>query len=135
MPVFTSSDQLYAVMETLFTRVSEKTPDAAKKISDSRLILRLRTTSPVTEVVFNGRKTPIQILFGASALRPDVELEIQADLLHQVLLGKANLGKAASNGKIKMRGPIWKTFALEGVFRAGQLEYPQVLQEHDIIIQ
>lgn len=134
MSIFSSSEQLYAVLESLFSQVEEKKPEAAQKVSNSKLILCLRTTSPVTEVCLNGRKNPLQIHYGTSQLRPDVELEIPADLLHEVLLGRARLSKASATGQVKMRGPIWKTFVFEDLFRAGQALYPDVLGQHNISI-
>jgi hypothetical protein len=132
MPVYANSDQLYGVMQALFARIAEKDPNAAQTISNSRLILRMRTSSPVTEVNFNGRQNPLKITYGASSLRPDIELEIPADLLHGILMSEITMRKAYSTGKIKLRGPIWKAFVLENIFRAGQSVYPQVLREQNI---
>jgi hypothetical protein len=132
MPVYANSDQLYRAMQVLFTRVGEVDPNAAQTVSNSRLILRMRTSSPVTEVNFNGRQNPLKIIYGASSLRPDIELEIPADLLHGILLAEVTMRKAYSSGKIKLRGPIWKAFVFENIFHAGQAIYPQVLREQKI---
>ena len=132
MPVYTNSDQLYSVMQTLFARIGEVDPSAAQTVSNSRLILRMRTSSPVTEVNFNGRQNPLKISYGASSLRPDIELEIPADLLHSILLAEVTTRNAFSTGKIKLRGPIWKAFVFENIFHAGQAIYPQVLRDRNI---
>jgi hypothetical protein len=132
MPVYTNSDQLYSVLKILFSRVAEKDPNAARTVSNSKLILRMRTTSPVTEVTFNGRQNPLQVIYGPTALRSDIELEIPADLLHGILLSEVDVRKAFSTGKIKLRGPIWKAIVLDNIFHAGQLIYPQVLVEQNI---
>jgi hypothetical protein len=132
MPVYTNSDQLYRAMQALFTRIGEVDPNAALTISNSRLILRMRTSSPVIEVNFNGRQNPLKIIYGTSSLRPDIELEIPADLLHGILLSEITMRKAYSTGKIKLRGPIWKAFVFENIFNAGQAIYPQVLREQNI---
>jgi hypothetical protein len=129
MPFYSSSDQLYSALQILFSRIAEHDPGATRKVSDARLILRMRTSSPVTEVNINGRRYPIQAIYGASPLRPDIELELPADLLHGILLSEITMRKAYSTGKIKLRGPIWKAFVLENIFHAGQAIYPQVLIE------
>lgn len=131
MPIYTNSDQLYSVLKTLFGRVAEKDQNAAKTITNSKLILRMRTSSPVTEVSFNGRQNPLRIIYGPVSLRPDIELEIPADLLHGILLSEITMRKAYSSGKIKLRGPIWKAFVFENIFHAGQQLYPQVFAEHN----
>jgi hypothetical protein len=92
----------------------------------------MRTSTPVTEISFNGRQNPLQILYGASPLRPDIELEIPADLLHGILLNQITMRKAYSTGKIKLRGPIWRAFVLENIFHAGQAIYPQIVKDQNI---
>ncbi len=132
MTVYASSDQLYSALQTLFSRVAEKDPQAAQAVSTSKLILRMRTSAPVTEVNFNGRQNQLKIIYGPSPLRPDIELELPADMLHGILLSEISMRKALSTGKVKLRGPIWKAFALESIFHAGQTIYPQVLREQNI---
>jgi hypothetical protein len=132
MPVYTDSAQLYHALETLFTRIAEHDPSASKAVSDSRLILRMRTSSPSTEININGRYNPLQIIYGPSQLRPEIELELPADLLHGILLSQLTLRKAYATGKIKLRGPIWKAAALDTIFQAGQVVYPQILREQRI---
>jgi hypothetical protein len=132
MPVYSSSDQLYSALKSLFSRVAEKDPNAVRTISSSKLILRMRTSVPVTEISFNGRHNPLQIIYGPTTLRPDIELEIPADLLHGILLSEIALRKAYTSGKIKLRGPIWKALVFENLFTAGQQVYPKVLTEQNI---
>ena len=132
MPVFSSSDQLYSALKLLFSRIDEADATAARTVTNSRLILRMRTSSPVTEVCLNGRQNPLQFIFGASTLRPDIELELPADLLHGILVSEVTLRRAYASGKIKLRGPIWKAFVFDNIFHAGQMVYPQVLREQQI---
>jgi hypothetical protein len=132
MPVYESSDQLYNALKSLLRRVAEKDPSAVRAISNSKLIMRMRTAVPVTETSFNGRHTPLQIIYGPSGLRSDIELEIPADLLHGILLADISLGKAYATGKIKLRGPVWKARIFENIFVVGQQVYPAVLAEFNI---
>ena len=132
MPVFSSSDQLYSALKLLFSRIDEADATAARTVTNSRLILRMRTSSPVTEVCLNGRQNPLQFIYGTSTLRPDIELELPADLLHGILVSEVTLRKAYASGKIKLRGPIWKAFVFDNIFHAGQMVYPQVLREQQI---
>jgi len=132
MPVFSSSDQIYAVMKTLFSRIGEKDPQAARIITQSRLILRLRLSQPTADVTINGRHNPLDLAFGNSPLIPDLELSISADALHYILTGQLRFSKALGSGQLKLRGPVWKAFVLEDVFKHLQSLYPIVLQEHGI---
>lgn len=56
-------------------------------------------------------------------------MEIQADLLHEILLSAIPLRKAYTSGRMKVRGAVWKAFVLEEILRAGQTLYPKVYLE------
>lgn len=130
MAVYTNSEQLYGTLKVLFTRIAHADPQVGRTISKSKLNLRMRTVAPVTEVCLNGRQNPLQIIYGPSALRADIEVELPADLLHGILLNEITMRKAYSSGKIKLRGPVWRAFVLDEVFRAGQSIYPGVFREY-----
>ena len=129
MPFFANSEELYDSLKLLFSRIEENDPGAGQAISQSRLLMRLRLTSPSAIVTFNGRQNPLQILYGASDLRPDIELEMPADMLHQILLSELPLKKAAASGKLRLRGPFLKARIFENIFRSGQTLYPLALEE------
>jgi putative sterol carrier protein len=132
MPVFTDSNQLNSCMKELFTRVGEKNPDATRQVSASHLVIRLRLVSPDAEVVINGRRNPAQITYGATTLRPDLEVQMSADTLHAIMLAELPLGKALAAGRLKVRGPVMKSFIMEDVFHSGQGLYPQILREQGV---
>jgi len=129
MDIYQDSERLYQVLRRLFTQVESQNPGAGDAISKARLILRLRTSDPITEVTINGRRNPPQIIYGTSPLRPDLEVVMSARALHAILLAELPLGKAVSNRQVKVRGPVWKSFVLEGIFQSGQAIYPQILAE------
>lgn len=129
MPVYDSSEQLYTCLKLFFSRIGDNDPSVSGKVTTSRLIMRMRTWDPITEVLIDGRKIPIRISYGPSKLRPDIELELTADALHQILLGELGLKKAIGSGWLKFRGPVWKSFAMESIFRRGQEIYPQIYQD------
>jgi hypothetical protein len=128
MAVYSTTDQLRKVLEQLFARLAQ---DAAlvESLSKSRLILRFKITSPAFDATINGRKSPPQVIYGATHLRPDLDLVLSADTLHQILLAELRLGQAVSSGQLRVGGAVWKSFALEDLFHRAQQIYPQVLQE------
>ena len=69
MPVYQSAEQLYETLMLLFESVHTQDPAAALAVSKSRLIIRLRLSSPNAEVVINGRKNPPDIVYGSTSLR------------------------------------------------------------------
>ena len=132
MPVFANSTQLNSCLKALFTRVGEENPDATRQVSASHLVIRLRVISPEAEMVINGRRNPAQITYGASSLRPDLDVQLSADALHAILLAELPLGKALASGQMKVRGPVLKSFVMEDVFHSGQAIYPQILREQGV---
>ena len=106
-------------------------PQVAKQVSHARLIIRLRMTDPPAEVLINGRKDLPQIFYGSTTLRPDLDIELPAEIFHRIMLAELPLGRALASGQMKVRGPIWKSFVLQEIFQSGQREYPQVLKSID----
>ena len=127
MPLYADSNQLYETMKALFTRIRDQ--GGAQSVGKSRLVLRFHTRQPEAVITIDGRQQPVQVSYGPSKLRADLEVELPADALHQILLGELRLSKALGSGQMKVRGPIFKTFALEEVFHLGQALYPQILRE------
>lgn len=129
MSLFANADHLYAVLSTLFSRINETNPGAVNIAATSGVIYRLRFSEPTAEMTINTRHNPVEINYGASSLRADIEVSLSADTFHQILLGEMGLKKAWSSGLVKLRGTFWKAIALEEIFRLGQRLYPGVLQE------
>jgi hypothetical protein len=124
---FEDSQQLYGCTRALLDRVQDQHPDAADAILASRLVIRLSTKEPDIEITINGRKRPVQITYGPGKLRPTLDIEMEADTLHRILLSEQSLKKAFVDGLVKVRGPVWKTADLAALFDYGRQIYPQVL--------
>jgi hypothetical protein len=129
MPYYTSADHLIQVLKNLFERMRIEAPEATREVSNARLIIRLNLDSPRAEVTINGRHNPVRVTYGSVALRPDLDISLSADTLHQILLAELPLKKALASGQMSVRGPIFKTFALEDIFRKGQVLYPEILRQ------
>jgi len=132
MSIFENSDQLYNVLKLTFSRLHQKYPQAARKVTRSRLLLRMRTSSPYTETNINGRHNPVEVTYGPSNQRADIELDLPAGMLHQILMGELSLKTAYASGKIKLRGPLWRALILADIFHYSQAVYPQVLKDQGI---
>jgi hypothetical protein len=126
---FANTEQLYQCAEALFEQIQQQEPRAADKLIGSRLVIYFRCTEPAGEITINARQRPLQTSFGPSKVRPDLEIELMGDTLHQILLGKLSLAKAVGGRLLKVKGPVWKTAALADLFERGQSLYPQILKE------
>jgi putative sterol carrier protein len=127
MRPYQDTEHLYKTLQQLFEQLEQYNPTAATDFSRSRLIVRLNTTEPEGVVVLNGRTTPITTLFGEEArLRPDLDITLTANALHQILLGELSLTKALGQRDLQVKGSIFKATALANLFRQSQSIYPQL---------
>jgi hypothetical protein len=129
MPFYATPDHFYASIGETLTRAQTHAPKAAAAVIQSKLIIQMLFTDPQAELLVNGRRTPCQIEYGPTKLRPELELRLAADTFHQILLQELEIKTAVSRGMIKVRGPIWKLASFGAVIEAGQQVYPLVLRD------
>ncbi len=136
MPFYASSDQFYATLRQLFERVREDTPNPVDALLSARLAIRLHLSQPQAAITIDGRRRPVEIAYGNSSplsrQRADLEAELSADTLHQILLDELTLMKAIGNRQLKVRGPIWRTKPLAEILDQGKKHYPQILREQGL---
>jgi hypothetical protein len=132
MAIYRDSDQLYACAEAFFTRLREAYPQAEDAVKKAKTLIRVKCTDPEVEFLINGRRDPVEITYGVGRIRPEVDVEMTSDTLHQLLVGELSLPKAATTRKLKVKGPVWKTFPLAELFERGQEIYPDILREQEV---
>jgi putative sterol carrier protein len=128
MPIYPDSETLQTVLNTLFQHVGQDA-EAVKSVVSSKLILRLNVSEPAADVLINGRRNPPSVTYGKTTLRPDLEIQLSADALHQILIGELRLSSAVASKQLVVKGPIFKTFVFEDIFHSAQAYYPGLLQE------
>lgn len=129
MAFFRDSEQFVATLDALFQRVQQTYPNAAEDLERAKLILRFRCSEPAADILINGRRRPAGVTFGENRIRPEVDVELAADTLHEILLGELRLARALASGALKIRGPARKALAVTGLFHQCQKLYPEVLGE------
>jgi hypothetical protein len=132
MPFFSSSDQLYMLTQALFDRVQNEDRQAAETLNKAKLLIRFNCREPEAVILINGRRVPAEFTFGVNMTRPEVDIRLAADTLHQILLGDLHLGKALALREIEVRGPAHKALAVADLFHECQSVYPQILLEHGL---
>jgi hypothetical protein len=132
MTYFSNSEQIYNIMQSLFERMSVLTPDPVDALVSSHMVVRIKLTEPDAQITINGRKRPVNVEYGSSNGRADLEIGMQAETLHLILLDKYSIKQGFSNGELKVRGPIWKALSFADIFQKGRIFYPQVLEEYDL---
>jgi hypothetical protein len=133
MAVFSSTEQLYASLRVLFARIEAENPQAADAMLKSRLLFRFRCSAPDAVLLIDARQRPLQIAYGAdNTIKPDLDVKLTTDTLHQILMGQLTLTKAVGSKKLIPTGPVWKTMTLADLFNHAKTIYPQVLQEQGL---
>ncbi|MCP4427668.1 MAG: SCP2 sterol-binding domain-containing protein [Chloroflexi bacterium] len=130
MSFYTDADQFYDNLQALFARIEAGNSGATEALLQSKLRFRFCCSEPDAVLVVDARKRPLQIQYGhANTVKPDLDITLSADTLHQILLGELSLTKAMGSKQLKPTGPIWKTMVLADLFRQAKTIYPEILQE------
>ena len=127
MTFYTDANQIYKVMQAMFEQLRHETPNPVDTLVSSRLSIRLNLSDPEAHILIDGKKRPVEVKYGLTNGRVDLEIEMSADHLHQILLDEYSIKKGFANGELKVRGPVWKTFAFADIFTKGRTYYPQIL--------
>lgn len=127
--MYANAAHLYSTIETLFDRLQKEDPGAANAVLRSRLIIRLYCRDLDAHIIINGRKKPLQTVYGRARIRPDLDITLSSDTLHQILLGQLPLSQAIAGKRITVKGPIWKSLPLSELFHRGQNIYPQIMED------
>jgi alkyl sulfatase BDS1-like metallo-beta-lactamase superfamily hydrolase len=124
---YQNETQLYSCLQDLFGRVEADLPQAADSLLKAKLCIRFNVSEPDAMLLINAKKRPLHIEYGrANHHKPDLDVDITGEALHQILLGQLSLTKAVGSKQVKPKGPIWKIMALADLFYHAQKIYPAI---------
>ena len=126
--VYSSDKQLYSCFKALFSKIEEEDTAASESLLKSKLSIRFQCSEPTATITIDARKKPVSIVYGSSGIKPILDISLSANTLHEILLGDIGLTKAMGSGRMKPKGPIWKSTALEPLLHDAQRLYPEILQ-------
>ena len=129
MPYFKDAEDVYANLG-LFMRQLAVDPEMAPalKRADTTFQLRMRNPDSVLTVRPPQEDQPPQVDLGDTTLRPEVVLQLDADIAHRFWLGQVNVAVALANGDIRARGPVAKILKLVPLVKPGFPRYRQQLE-------
>lgn len=134
MPYFKDTQEFYACVGELMDR-AKRDPNVGGKIAKSGIIIQFRYTDPDASTTINARDKPTQsgayvdVIHGATDLKPDVSMSMKADVSHEFWHGKVNLVAALSKKQIVAEGPIPKILKLLPAVQPLYKVYPALLKE------
>jgi alkyl sulfatase BDS1-like metallo-beta-lactamase superfamily hydrolase len=119
--------QLYDCLQDLFGQIEADLPQATDSLLKAKMCIRFNVSDPDATLLVNAQKRPLQIEYGrANSHKPDLDVDVTGEALHQILLGQLSLTKAVGSKQVKPKGPIWKIMALADLFYHAQKIYPTV---------
>ncbi|MEZ4707941.1 MAG: SCP2 sterol-binding domain-containing protein [Caldilineaceae bacterium] len=131
MAIFESEAQIYAVMQSVFERLSA-TPVNIESFTHSNLVIRILLENPAAEILLDGRQPPLEVFYGPRPGRANLEVSLEADLLHNIWLSRQSMTEALFGGKIKTKGNMMKASKLIDLFRECERVYPEVSATHNL---
>lgn len=131
MAVYADQDQFYAIMGEVFTFVIQH-PQHIESFTRSNLVIRMRTSDPDAEILLDGRQPPLQVFYGPTPGRANLEVALPADLLHELWLGRESTHQAFFSGRIKTTGNLLKAMQLGDVFREAERIYPTIARKYGL---
>jgi hypothetical protein len=143
MAYFKDEAELRQIIGMLYDRVKVD-PAVAPRIRDGKIIVQFRYTEPAGVVTINAATPPTQpeafydVVWGEQpGLKPDIEMNMKADVAHQFWHGKVNLMAALTRRQIIAKGPIPKILKLLPAVEPVYALYPKMLREigrEDLVI-
>lgn len=128
MSVFSSTEELYVVMEELWNWIKNN-PKISSELLKSKLVVRFHYKNPDGRLTIDGSDgNEIRITSGDCDKKPDIEMFMQSDFAHQFWLGKVNLPLALMSGKIVSKGPVNKALALLPAVEPAWAAYSEIAE-------
>ncbi len=136
MPVFATDRELYDTIGTLFKWGSED-PELGPKIREGNLVIRFVYHHPESEITVDARNEPapgsyFTVHLGPVDLKPDVTMEMEADVAHTFWFGKLNLLTALARGQMRAAGPIQSILKLLPAIKPAYKKYPEIARERGL---
>jgi putative sterol carrier protein len=107
-------------------------PDHVETFTHSNLVIRMNTRSPNAEILLDGRQPPLEVFFGTRPGRANLEISLDADLLHALWMGTESTHLAFLSGQIETRGNLLKALQLAEIFTAAERIYPTIARQYGL---
>lgn len=128
MHAFSTTAELYGVLENLFKEVNEES-GLIHDFAHSNLVVRIRLSDPAGEVLLDGRQPPVGIFYGSAPGEANFEIELEADLLHRIWMDEESLMSALFSGDIRTTGNLMRAQPFINLFQScGQL-YQRIVSD------
>ncbi len=129
MGMFAGSQEFEQMLGGFFNQVGD-TPDIARKLLASKLVIRFTYTDPDVILVVDCSGPQIEVRPGDTATKADVDMSMTAEIAHRFWFGKVNLQQALTRRQMAAKGPIPKILALLPAIKPTYAMYPEYLKSN-----
>lgn len=129
---YRSTEQLYTVMGDLFNYLSSH-PQHIDDFLKAKMVVRIAFTEPDGIITVDGRTPPMEVFFGPMPGKADFEIEVAADLLHEIWMDRESLTRSFMGGRIKTKGNLFKLMGrMDDLFRGAERAYPSFVEKYGL---
>jgi hypothetical protein len=130
MPLFQDADEVYAHIGRLLQELVAD-PATAPAVARVDTVVQLRLRQPDAQITLRSPQgeEPGQVDLGETTLRPEVVLQMDADVAHRLWLGEVNVAVALADNTIRARGPTSRILAVVPLVKPAQPRYRALLEE------
>lgn len=128
MPTFENSDRLKQVLGGFFEYLITQ-EEMAKKLLASKMVIRFNYAEPELAITIDLTGPTAIISYNDQTKKPEVEMNMKADVAHRFWFGKVNLVMALARREMVAKGPIPKILKLLPVIKPAYELYPKYLAE------
>ncbi|MEV6947881.1 hypothetical protein AB0N07_39265 [Streptomyces sp. NPDC051172] len=111
MPYFDNASEVYQYLGGVF-RTADSHPEVGPRLRASRLTFRIDYFSPAATLTVRMLPEGIEVVEGATDVRPDVRLTMSADNGDRFWRGEYNAAVGLATGEVRARGPVSKLLGL-----------------------
>jgi alcohol dehydrogenase len=124
---FANRDELYDIIGGFLQSLSDH-PELGPTFLGTNLKIRFNYRNPEASITIDCTGDELRFEHGASDLKVDIEMSMEADFAHMFWLGKANLVSALTRRQVTSRGAVQKAVKLLPVLVPAFKLYPEFLR-------
>lgn len=102
MAKFENADEMYGIFKEMADELL-KAGKLVEAMKSTGFILQYSLSDPRAVITIDGSQTPPQVVFGETTIRPTITIVATADIAHQYMLKRINIGEAIMSKRIQAR--------------------------------
>lgn len=131
MAYFKDSADLQKILGGFFELLGSH-PQLGPKFLQSKLIVKFNYREPELSITADCTGTEVLITFNDAAKKPEVEMDMKADVAHDFWIGKTNLLVALARRQMVARGHIPKILKLLPILKPAHILYRDYVRAFNV---